>query len=57
MNEYIKDRTGKIIGKDDGKVLRDRTGKIVAKYDEYDNTTRDRNGNIVGKGDQRKRLL
>lgn len=57
MNEYIKDRTGKIIGKDDGKVLRDRTGKIVAKYDEYDNTTRDRQGNIVGKGDQRKRLL
>ena len=57
MNEYIKDRTGKIIGKDDGKILRDRTGKIIAKYDAFDNTTRDRQGNIVGKGDQRKRLL
>jgi len=57
VNTYIKDRTGKIIGKDDGKILRDGTGKIVAKYDESDNTTRDRNGNIIGKGDQRKRLL
>ena len=57
MNEYIKDRTGKIIGKDDGKVLRDGAGNIVAKYDKHDNTTRDRAGNIVGKGDQRKRLL
>jgi len=58
MNDnFLRDRTGKIIGKDDGKVLRDSTGKIVAVYSESDNTTRDRNGKIVGKGDQKKRLL
>lgn len=56
-DNYIRDRTGKIIGRDDGNYLRDGTGKIVARHDKSDDFTRDRTGKIVGKGDQRLRLL
>jgi hypothetical protein len=58
MNDgYIRDGTGHIVGKQDGKWLRDGTGKILAKYDEPDDRTRDRTGKIVGSGDQRMREL
>lgn len=58
MNDnYIRNRTGKIIGKEDGNYLRDGTGKIVARHDKSDDFTRDRTGKIAGKGDQRLRLL
>jgi len=54
MNEnYLRDRTGKIVGRFDGNILRDGTGKIVARYDAWDNRTRDRNGRNVGNGDLR----
>ena len=58
MNDnYLRDRTGKIIGRMGGAWLRDGTGKLVARYDKSDNRTRDRNGRIVGDGDQRLREL
>lgn len=47
---FIRDGTGKIIGRFDGKWLRDGAGKLVARYD---NRTRDREGRIVGNGDLR----
>ena len=54
---YIRDRTGRIIGRMDGNWLRDGTGKLLARYDESDDRTRDRSGRIVGNGDQRLRKL
>jgi len=58
MNDnYIRDRTGKIIGRMDGNWLRDGTGKLVSRFDKSDNRTRDAHGKIVGDGDQRMRLL
>jgi hypothetical protein len=58
MNEiYIRDRTGRIIGRMDGNWLRDGTGKLLARYDASDNRTRDARGRIVGDGDQRLRAL
>ena len=56
-DEYIRNREGKIIGRQDGNWLRDGNGKLVARYDEGDNRTRDRQGKIVGPGDQRLREL
>jgi hypothetical protein len=56
-DSYIRNRTGKIIGRFDGDWLRDGTGKLVARFDEWDNRTRDRNGKIIGPGDQRLREL
>ncbi len=57
MNDYLRDRNGKIIGRMDGAWLRDGTGKLVARYDKSDDKTRDRSGRIVGNGDQRLRKL
>ena len=54
---YIRDRTGRIIGRMDGSWLRDRTGRLLARYDESDRRTRTREGKIVGDGDQRLREL
>jgi hypothetical protein len=48
-DNYIRDRTGKIVGRTDGTLMRDGTGRIVAKLD-ADGYTRDRTGRIVGKG-------
>jgi hypothetical protein len=56
-DQFIRDRTGHIIGRKDGNWLRDGNGKLVARYDEWDQRTRDRNGKIVGGGDQRMRKL
>ena len=58
MSEYIRNGTGKIIGREtsDG-WLRDGTGKLVAKYDKGDNRTRTREGVIVGSGDLRQTQL
>ncbi len=52
-DQYLRDGTGRIIGKFDGNILRDGTGKIVARYDQWDDRTRDRNGRIEGNGDLR----
>ncbi len=54
---YIRDRTGRIIGRMDGNWVRDGAGKLVARYDAWDNRTRTRQGKIVGDGDQRLREL
>jgi hypothetical protein len=54
---YIRDRTGRVIGRMDGAWLRDGTGKLLAKYDASDGRTRTREGKIVGDGDQRLRKL
>ena len=56
-DQYLRDRTGKIIGKQDGNWLRDGTGRLVARFDESDNRTRTAQGKIVGSGDQRLRQL
>lgn len=56
-DQYIRDGSGKIIGRQDGSWLRDRTGRLVSRFDAWDNRTRDRNGKIVGDGDQRLRQL
>ena len=50
---YIRNREGKIIGRQDGIWLRDGTGRLVARYDSSDDTTRTREGKIVGKTDLR----
>jgi hypothetical protein len=50
---FIRDRQGRIVGRQDGDWVRDREGKLVAKYDKGDNRTRTREGEIVGSGDQR----
>ena len=57
MNDFLRDGTGKIIGRMDGAWLRDGTGKLVARYDKSDDRTCDRSGRIVGNGDQRLRQL
>ena len=54
---YIRDRTGKIIGRFDGEWLRDGEGRYVSRYDKSDDRTRTREGLIVGSGDQRMREL
>jgi len=54
---YIKDRTGKIIGRIDGNWLRDGTGKLLSRYDKSDDRTRSASGKIIGPGDQRLRSL
>ena len=56
-DNYIRNSTGKIIGRVDKNWIRDGTGKLVARYDEGDNRTRTANGKIVGSGDQRLRQL
>ena len=50
---YLRDGTGKIIGKLDGNWLRDGTGRLLARYDESDDRTRSAAGKIIGTGDQR----
>jgi hypothetical protein len=58
MNDsFIRDRTGKIVGRKDGNWIRDGRGKLVARYDRFDNRTRNYEGKIVGTGDQRLREL
>jgi hypothetical protein len=58
MNDgYLRNATGKIIGRFDGNWLRDGTGKLVSRFDKSDNRTRSADGRIVGDGDQRMRLL
>ena len=57
MDNYIRNRQGKIIGRYDGNWLRDGNGKLLARYDESDDRTRDANGRIIGQGDQRLRAL
>ena len=43
MNDgFIRNQTGKIIGRFDGACLRDGTGKLVARYDESDGRTEER---------------
>lgn len=53
-DNFIRDRQGKIVGRQDGDWVRDREGKLVAKYDKGDDRTRTREGRIVGSGDQRE---
>jgi hypothetical protein len=50
---YIRNREGKIIGRQDGNWLRDGTGKLVARYDSSGDVTRTREGKIVCNGDAR----
>jgi hypothetical protein len=52
-NFYIRNRTGKIIGRTDGNWLRSGEGKLLARYDKSDDRTRTREGKIVGNGDLR----
>jgi hypothetical protein len=56
-DNYIRDGTGRIIGRKDGDWIRDGNGRLVARYDKGDDRTRDRTGKIVGGGDQRLREL
>jgi hypothetical protein len=56
-DQYIRNREGKIIGRQDGSWLRDGGGRLVARYDSSDDMTRTREGKIVGKTDLRLFLL
>jgi len=56
-DNFIRNREGKIVGRQDGNWIRDGHGKLVARYDEGDDRTRDSQGRIVGSGDQRLRKL
>lgn len=53
-DQYIRNREGRILGRQDGDWIRNREGKLVAKYDKGDDRTRTREGVIVGSGDQRE---
>jgi YD repeat-containing protein len=56
-DNFIRDREGRIIGREDRDGwLRDGTGNLVARV-ESDGRTHDREGKIVGSGDQRLREL
>jgi hypothetical protein len=52
-DNYIRGRTGQILGRIDRNWLRDGTGKLVARYDSSDDRTRTSEGVIVGSGDLR----
>jgi len=56
-DNFIRNREGKIVGRQDGNTLRDGNGKILAIYSEGDDRTRDRQGKITGSGDQRLKEL
>jgi hypothetical protein len=56
-DNYLRDRTGRIIGRLDGNWLRDGQGRLVARYDQSDRRTRTREGKIVGDGDQKLKVL
>jgi len=56
-DQFIRNREGKIIGRQDGNWLRDGAGKLVARYDSSDDVTRTREGKIVGKTDLRWLVL
>lgn len=56
-DQFIRDRSGKIIGKMDGPWIRDGQGKLRARYDKWDNRTRSADGKILGDNDQRSRTL
>jgi hypothetical protein len=56
-DQYLRDRTGRIIGRIDGNWLHSGEGKLLARYDKSDDWTRNRSGRIVGNGDQRLRKL
>jgi len=58
MNDgYIRNGTGKIIGRIDANWVRDGSGKLLSRYDKSDDRTRSASGKIVGPGDQRLRSL
>jgi hypothetical protein len=52
-DNYIRGKTGKILGRMDGNWIRSGDGKLVARYDSGDDRTRTREGVIVGNGDLR----
>jgi len=52
-DNYIRGRTGKILGRIDGNWIRDGSGKLVAHYDSRSDVTRTWEGRIVGKSDLR----
>ena len=56
-DNFIRNREGKIIGRQDGNWLRDGSGKLVARHDKGDNRTRTREGKIVGSGEDRKSVV
>ncbi len=56
-DNFIRNREGKIIGRQDGNLLRNGQGQIIAKYDVRSDMTRTGNGKIVGKGNQMVREL
>ena len=50
---FLREKTGKIIGRFDKEWIRDTTGKLIARYDSSDDRTRTADGKIVGSGDIR----
>jgi hypothetical protein len=52
-DNYIRGKTGKILGRMDGNWIRDGADKLVARFDSDDGRTRTREGVIVGSGDLR----
>ena len=56
-DNYIRGRTGKILGRVDRNWIFDGKGTIVARFDASLNRTFDANGKFVGPNDQRLRVL
>ena len=52
-DNFIRGKTGKILGRIDGNWIRSGDGKLIARFDSGDGRTRTREGVIVGKGDLR----
>lgn len=57
MTEYIKNRSGKIIGRIEEKYVYDRSGKQLGWYNTSENRTYTREGRYIGSGDLRTSLL
>lgn len=57
MNQYITDRTGKIVGRLNDGYVYDRGGTQQGRYNEKENRTYDRTGKFIGKGDLRVGLI
>jgi len=57
MDNYITNRTGKVVGRTDADKVYDRSGKQLGRFNKSENRTYDRSGKYIGQGDQRTSLI
>lgn len=57
MAEYIKNRSGKVVGRLEGDNVYDRGGKLLGRFNKNEGRTYDRGGAYIGQGDLRASLI